>query len=237
MKQPHKIQIAILKKLLFSDSLSYTEMKPDPEMGNNQYDFHLKTLIKQDLIGKISSKYQLTQKGKEYANRIDTDRDKINLQAKLSIWLCCIRETSSGASEFLIGTRQKQPFFGKQGFMAGKIRLGESIVEAAKRELKEESNLEGEPKLVMIRHYLVFDKLTRKLLEDKFMFLCKIGNPVGEMESNDEVELGWVPKKELREFITDPFESIDHIVEIVEIAEGFDGNVRFEEFEEFTEEF
>jgi 8-oxo-dGTP pyrophosphatase MutT (NUDIX family) len=235
MKQLHKVQLGILKKLLFSDSTTYTQMKPDPEMGNNQFDFHLKTLMSVGLVTKINSQYKLTQKGKEYANRMDTDINKIPMQAKLSVWVCITRGVSK--KEYLIGTRLKQPFFGKQGFIAGKIKFGEEILDAARREMKEETNLEGEPSLVLIRHFLVFDKKTNKLLEDKFMFLCRVDDPKGELANNEEVKLDWIKESELREKITEPFERIDDFIDIVNIAKNFKKEVLFQEVKEYTDNF
>ena len=45
MRQLHEIQLQILKKLLFASGLRYAQIKPDPQMENNQFDFHLDQLI------------------------------------------------------------------------------------------------------------------------------------------------------------------------------------------------
>src|SRR3989344_2695226 len=100
MRQLHPIQLRILKKLLFADGLRYTQIKPDPEMENNQFDFHLDQLIKERLVVKQNGIYQLTSVGKEYANRMDTDQVVISKQAKISAWICVMRE-KSGETAFL----------------------------------------------------------------------------------------------------------------------------------------
>lgn len=236
MKPLHNYQLEILKRLLFSESLRYTEMKPEQEMENNQFNFHLTQLMEKGYIQKKASVYSLTTTGKEFANRIDTDDIKIKMQAKLSIWICCKRTTENGV-EFLIGTRRKHPFFGKQGFMAGKIRRGESVEEAAMRELKEESNLDGDPQLVMIRHYRVYDQETKELLEDKFMFLCLVENPTGKIKPNAEVELSWIADSEIEEKVQEPFETKEHLRELLDTVKNFNGSISFLEFQQFTKNF
>ena len=226
MKELHSIQLSILRNLLLSDGLRYTDMKPDKEMENNQFSFHLNSLIDTNLVLKDDDKYRLTDKGKEYANRMDTDDVKMMTQAKLSAWCCCVRGSGHG-KEVLIGVRKKQPFYGCQGFVAGKIKFGETIYDAAKRELREEAGLEGDPKLVQIKHYISYKG--GKLVEDKFMFLFMFENIEGELKPNYEVELKWVPIDELPRFITKPFRTFDEIKEAVDSVTGFDGNVSFVE--------
>lgn len=152
MKQLHPTQLAILKKLLFSPVLRYTDMKPSSKMDNNQFDFHLDSLITSGLVEKMDTGYTLTPTGKEYANRMDTDEVKILQQAKLGARVGCVR-TVNGVQEFLVYTRKKQPFYNCQGFLAGKIRYGEKVLDAAARELKEETGLTGSPTLVESRAY------------------------------------------------------------------------------------
>lgn len=52
MKDIHKIQMAILRKLLLSNGLRYNQAKPDNMIENNQYDYHLDKLIDEKLIEK-----------------------------------------------------------------------------------------------------------------------------------------------------------------------------------------
>jgi len=236
MKQLHDAQLQILKRLLFAKQLRYSELKPDAEMENNQFDFHLDKLISQDYIRKDVKYYLLTNKGKEYANRMDTDEVVVSLQSKLSAWICCTRQKDH-QKQYLIYTRLKQPFYGCQGFMSGKVRYGEKILETAKRELKEETNLEGDPKIVTIRHYLVYDKITHKLVEDKFMFLCLIQQPTGQLVTNNEGKYEWVNEKDLKKYVINHFESFAAFKQQIQEIKSFDGNVKLQEINHESEKF
>ena len=116
MKQLHPIQLKILKKLLFAPQLKYTELKPEEHIENNQLSFHLNTLITMGHIEKVDQHYILTAQGKEYSNRMDSGELHVQLQAKTGVLVCATRGQGD-AQEYLIYTRKKHPFFGKQGFI------------------------------------------------------------------------------------------------------------------------
>jgi ADP-ribose pyrophosphatase YjhB (NUDIX family) len=236
MKQLHTIQLSILNNLLFVESARYTDIKPNKEIENNQFDFHLKQLIDAGYAQKVDSKYALTTLGKEYANRIDTEDVKIITQAKIGVFVCGVRE-DSGNKEFLLITRKKQPFFGCQGFMSGKVPYGEQVIETAKRELLEEANLTGEPKIVSIRHYRVYDKNTKNLVEDKFIYYCRVDNPQGDLKPNAESDFTWVAENELQSFVTSPVESYSAFKSELDEIALFDGNVKFQEIDYETVKF
>lgn len=236
MKQLHDIQLQILKKLLFAKQMRYSELKPDAEMENNQFDFHLDKLIAGKFIAKIENRYELTNSGKEYANRMDTDHNVVPLQSKISVFICPTRKVK-GQTQFLIYTRLKQPFYGCQGFMSGKVRYGETIIAGAKRELSEETGLAGKPQLVSIRHYLVFDKNSHQLVEDKFMFFCWVKNPSGNLVTNNEGKYEWVKEKDLPSYVTYHFESYAAFERDLKEIKDFAGQVKFTELLHESERF
>jgi len=236
MKQLHETQLGILKKMLFANKLHYIKLKPNPEMENNQFDFHLKELIKAGYVHKKDKEYSLTSMGKEYANRMDTDKVVITQQAKISAWLCC-RKKIKNKYQYLIYTRLKQPFYGCQGFPSGKVNYGERVIEAAKRELKEETSLTGIPNIVTIKHYIVFDKNSKELLEDKFMFLCLFENPGGKLKTNNEGMYKWVDEKDLKKYVTNHFESWKAFVEQLSEIKSFKGRISLQEVDHFSVKF
>ena len=236
MKQLHNIQLEILKQLLFAPSLRYAKLKPDPEMENNQFDFHLDQLIDGGYIVKDGRDYSLTNFGKEYANRMNTEQTIIAKQSKISAWVCCVRAIG-GKKQYLIYTRLKQPFYRCQGFMSGKVAYGEKVLDAAKRELKEETGLEGSPQIISIKHFLVFDKTTNELVEDKFMFLCLVKNPVGELRANNEGRYEWVYENKLKQYVTNHFESWGAFEKQLGEIKNFKGKVKLEEIDHWSAKF
>ncbi len=237
MRQLHEIQLKILEKLLFSISLRYSQIKPDKKMENNQFQFHLNQLTEMGLVRKENGKYLLTPKGKEYANRIDEGENQLKLQAKISAWIACTRIVKN-KKQFLIYTRLKQPFYGCQGYLSGKVRYGENLTEAVKRELKEETNLDClKSKVIAIKHFRVFDKRTKELVEDKFMFMCLVENPKGELKGNKEGKFEWVDEDRLYDYVANPFENEKGFRHQVQLIKEFDGCIKLFEEDHYSEKF
>lgn len=213
--QLHALQLRILKKLLFSDVVSFAKLKPNPEMENSQFSFHLVRLINNGLVQKEACGYRLTDRGKEYANRVDSRDLYIRVQAKLSVVPCCIR-TLKGKTQYLIYTRKKHPFWGYQGFPSGKIKYGETVTAAAERELREESGLIGKAECVSVKHYIVREKRTKKVLEDKVMFICVVKSPSCVIKSSREGKFEWVTEENLSTYMTKPYPQFKEFFQVVQ---------------------
>ncbi|MCK9368698.1 NUDIX domain-containing protein [Candidatus Dojkabacteria bacterium] len=179
-------------------------------MEGSQFTFHLEQLIKEGLVSKEKSVYLLTTKGKELANRMDLGDETIKEQAKISVMMCGIRGGGKN-TEYLLYTRRKSPFYGYQGFPTGKVKKGEDITDSARRELKEETNLEGKPELFAIRHYRIFSK-DEELLEDKVYFIFRVINPAGELKSNSEGDFKWVNRNKVWEYLKKPVKEIEEVI-------------------------
>lgn len=131
---------------------------------------------------KKDGKYVLTRLGKEYANRMDTDDNVIEKQPKISVAL--IIENDKG--KFLAQERLKQPYYGFWGRPTGKIRWGETMLEAAARELKEETGLSATLRVAGFYHKMDYDTTTADLLEDKIFVLIHGTNPKGTLLTDGE---------------------------------------------------
>ncbi len=220
MDELHPIQMKILTKLLFNPSLRYSEMKPDKEMENNTFQFHLDQLTKLGLVEKADNAYILTKDGKKFALRIKAENSKLVVQAKIGVSMGCVRK-SEGKAQVLIYTRLKHAYYGCQGFPAGKIEQGEAFLDAARRELQEETGLIGNPKLAGIIHYRIFNQEGTELLDDLLPFLCRFDDPTGELVSSREGKYEWIDIESVSDFITKPFQSKEWFMEEVKTITDF----------------
>jgi hypothetical protein len=212
MKDFHPLQLKILQKLLYSDGLRYSKIKPTKIEGS-KFAFHLDHLLKLKFINKIGTIYKLTSSGKELANRMDLGDEKIETQAKVSVLMVCMKK-----DKILLYTRLKSPFFGYQGFPTGKVKHGENILKAAKRELKEETGLTGTPRLFAVRHYKIYD-LKKNLLEDKIFFACKFIDPKGVLRNNPEGTYKWIHKNKVWDYLKKPVDEVKEILDSIENSE------------------
>lgn len=200
--QLHPVQIAILRSLLFKQGARFSELNTT-DLSNDHFTFHIQQLLQAGLLSKDGVHYSLTDEGKEFANRFDTDNPevKVEKQAKLGVAICCVKQ-EDGVTKYLLQQRLKHPYYGYYGFMTGKIKWGESVYETAKRELEEEMGLTADLTLGAIKHKTDISK-DETLLEDKYFFIFRGENPQGELI--EEFEGGknvWLSLEEIKQLPT-----------------------------------
>jgi len=179
-------------------------------------------------IQKVDQHYLLTAQGKEYANRMDGGEFHIQLQAKTGVLVCATRGHGD-AQEYLIYTRKKHPYFGKQGFITWKVRLGEALSDVAQRELSEEAHLFGIPQLVHIKHSFVYDKQSHKLLEDKFFYFFLVQDPQGTAQGSEEWPVERIARKEFSTKIISIFYDFQDIMKVIDSLSTPNRPLTFEE--------
>lgn len=209
-KELHPAHVAILHVLLFRPDARFAELQKASELSSDHFNFYLKQLLDEEFVTKnTKGAYHLTQKGKEFANRFDTDARKVERQPKVAVCLMIRRDDGKQ----IVQQRLKQPFYGYWGRPTGKIRWGETILEAAARELMEETGLEADLEFESVYHKMDFNKETGKLLEDKIFFIIGGSNARGELI--DEFEGGRNAWMTSTEYAAQPlsFEGSNEIVE------------------------
>jgi 8-oxo-dGTP pyrophosphatase MutT (NUDIX family) len=164
----HKAQTAILRELLFLPEASFSSLQKVVKFDSDYFKFHIKRLVEVGYIAKNKNgQYSLTAKGKEYANKLDTDQGVIERQPKSAVIIVLQNDNL----DVLVLERLKHPFYGYVGYPGGKIRWGETIIEAAARELLEETNLTAKFIYRGVYHEHVKAEESGELLEDKIFHI------------------------------------------------------------------
>lgn len=194
----HNVQTHILRELLFVPQASFATLQKPTNLDGDHFKFHLQRLVDIGYIEKLSrGQYALTAKGKEYANKLDTDRNTIERQPKSAVILV-IEKKIDGKQHLLVQERLKHPYYGFWGFPGGKIRWGETILTAGKRELFEETKLTAELVYRGVYHEHVVEKETGELLEDKIFHVLYGKDPGGEMsEGFDGGRNNWLTQAQI----------------------------------------
>jgi Mn-dependent DtxR family transcriptional regulator len=116
----HPIQANILLFLLFEPKARFKDLNTTG-ISTDHFNFHVRRLVELGLIEKTKRGfYKLTPKGKEFANRFDTDSQLLERQAKIGVLICCVDESEKDI-KYLIQQRLKEPYYGFYGFVTGKL--------------------------------------------------------------------------------------------------------------------
>ncbi|MFZ2152694.1 MAG: NUDIX domain-containing protein [Microgenomates group bacterium] len=208
----HPIQGEILCELLFSEDASFSSLNKK-KVNSDQFSFHLRQLTDLKYIEKNGlGKYQLTTKGKEFANTFDTNKNEIEKQAKIGA-LIVGNKTVKGKRYFLMQQRLKQPYFGFWGFITGKMKWGETIVEGASREFAEETGMLGKFELAGIKHKMDFTQ-GDQLLEDKYFLVVRATELKGKMmEKFEGGRNKWLTIEEIKK-LPDLFDGVEETIKM-----------------------
>lgn len=213
----HEAQMKILRHLLLSENAGFAELQKSTDLTSDHFNFHIKKLVDEGYVQKTDDAYSLTRAGKEYANRMDTDEKVIEKQPKLSVVL--IIEDDDG--RLLAQERLKQPYFGFWGFATGKVRWGETVLEAAARELAEETGLTATLREAGLFHKMDYDKHTNDFLEDKYFLVIHGTKPSGDFISDMEGHHNeWLAREDITKK-SKVFESITQISELTQKPDYF----------------
>ncbi len=200
----YPFQMTMVKILKYKPNCRFRDLKIDGITTDLQ-SFHVKQLINLGIVEKSEGgTYSLTNRGKEYANRMDDEIQKIEQQGKAGV-LIRLTKIDGKTQKFLVYRRNKEPFFGCVGFHTGKIRQGELVWEAASRELEEETGLTADLYLVGVIHYLDYSD-NGEFIRDQYFYTFSGYNAKGELRGlgDDGEENFWSDIEGLRKEVVYP---------------------------------
>lgn len=235
----HEIRDEILRKLMHTPGMQFNELwgKDTGEVRSNKFAYHLKLMCDADLIEKRGEKYYLSSQGKSLAVFIDGTTGKKEKQPLVNVVMVVY-----DGDKILLHQRLKEPFYGYYGFPGAKLHFGETILGCAKRELKEETNLEADVELVGMMNCHTFNDQILSYHHTQFIIKCT--NPKGELKEEDrEGTFVWASKDEVlskKLFPDDPFileqieKGIFFIVEMDRFQENHEfKDIKFKEVKEY----
>lgn len=118
----HKIRKLILK-LLNESAHTYSELYKTLGVRSNLFDYHLRVLLKQDLITKSKDRYKLTSVGQSISPYLDIEKQPI-----VAVVLAILRNGNVALLK-----RDKHAFHGHWAIPGGKVRFGETAERAVER--------------------------------------------------------------------------------------------------------
>ncbi len=195
----HEAQTSILRELLFVREAGYAELQKPTGLSSDHFNFHIGRLVEIGLVEKLArGRYRLTHRGKEYANKLDTDEKTIERQPKVAVLLAAERIVD-GRKEILFQQRTKNPYYGYWGFPSGKIRWGETIVQTAARELMEETGLTARHRIAGLYHEHTYLEGEDDAVEDKMFFVVHCTGVEGNLVEQYEGGINrWMTADEAR---------------------------------------
>ncbi len=187
--------MVILRELLFKPNARFSDLNIKG-LTSDHFSYHINHLVELKYVSKNGGNYSLTVKGKEFANTMDTDDATVEKQPKVAV-IIVVKRDDNGNTQLLMQERTKEPYFGYVGFFTGKVRFGEKILETARREMKEETNLEGGEMFIrgLVHDHVVLEN-EGKLVEDKLFFVVTCDNPEGELTDTQSGRNFWMDEKD-----------------------------------------
>ncbi|MBD3281026.1 hypothetical protein GF389_05955 [Candidatus Dojkabacteria bacterium] len=142
--QFHYIQEQIIKKLIGTeDRAKYSELKPEYDIENDLFNYHLQKLVKLGIAEKHKDGYSLSDKGKlitETMYPVGVIRKRADT-FKLYAHSIIPRMTENGL-KIVNRRRTKHPFYGDIGLVGESVRMGEHSREALARRVKSQVGLD-----------------------------------------------------------------------------------------------
>lgn len=129
---------------MFQEVARFRDLRP-PKVDTNLFSYHLKLLIKSDIVKKLSNGYTLSTAGLAYVDRVSVLSKNLRTQPKIITMY--VVQNSEG--EVLLWKRKRQPYINAWTLPYGKLHTDdESLQLSAARELSEKMKLKDQP----VRH-------------------------------------------------------------------------------------
>lgn len=198
----------IITRLKNADALRYAQLKPDADIPNDLYNYHLKKLVTDGLIEKSDHGYRLSPAGKRHVADVHHTSDQDDRLFKFNVLLIVTR-IIDGKLHVLNQRRASQPSYGIIGIPGGTILKSEPLLDGARRKLRQETGLEGTFTYIGTERRILYQGTS--LFSDVLFPLCLCEDATGEPISTEFGENFWVT---IDEAIANDSRQVDRIESI-----------------------
>jgi ADP-ribose pyrophosphatase YjhB (NUDIX family) len=183
----HHIQRSIVYNLALADSLRFSQLKPD-YIENKLFTYHLKKVISAGYVHKNEEGvYELTAAGKRLGLRVMGGTD-VDVNKPHSVLFLVVRRKKDNA--WLLYKRGAHPLKDKIGFMHAVPEPEISIIDTARRILKEKTGLEGEFKALGGGYFRMFKNDSLESFTHFTLLSCD--DAKGELiQTHEHAEYDW----------------------------------------------
>ncbi len=126
---------AIYRLFLHQHELSFHEIEQGLGIRSNMVAYHLDSMVKEGLVCKAGQKYRLTEPGERLLPHVPQLTQEV--YSPLPVILVAVLHQD----RLLMLQRKKRPYLGYWSLPGGRIKVGESIEEAAERIVREKTGI------------------------------------------------------------------------------------------------
>ena len=206
------IQRDIIARLKNADSLRYSELKPDADIPNDLYNYHLKKLVADGFIIKTDAGYKLSPRGIRHVADVHHTSDQDDRLFKYNVLLVVTREID-GVVHILNQRRTSQPSYDIIGVPGGTVLKSEPLLDGAHRKLRQETGVDGEFSYVGLERRIFYKD--NHLFSDVLFPICLCIQPVGEPIVTEFGENMWVPIDQAIINDSRPHDSIESLPKVL----------------------
>lgn len=199
------IQRDIISRLKQADTLRYAQLKPDPDIPNDLYNYHLRKLVADGLVDKKDQGYTLSERGKRHVADTHHTSDQGDRLFKFNALLIVTREID-GVLHVLNQRRGAQPSYGIVGIPGGTILKSEPLLDGAARKLQQETGLTGTFRYLGTERRIMYRDA--QLFSDVLFPFCLCIDASGEPTNTEFGDNFWI---RIDDAITNDARPHDHI--------------------------
>lgn len=198
----------IISRLKQADTLRYAKLKPDAEIPNDLYNYHLRKLVSDGIVEKTHQGYTLSEQGRRHVADTHHTSDQGDRLFKYNVLLVVAREID-GALHILNQRRTAQPSYGIVGIPGGTVLKSEPLLDGAARKLHQEAGPNGTFRYLGTERRIMYRG--EQLFSDVLFPFCLCTDASGEPTSTEFGDNFWVPIDEALANDSRPNDHIDFI--------------------------